>query len=297
MAYDKGRVQEFWNRNAMTYDWEKQHDLKEGTAGWFKRIDRIFFSIEKLLKDKKKRPFGAIIPFDKLKGKKVLEVGCGMGTMTELMARHGMITTSIDLTERAIVNTKKRLSLLKKRHPEMKHLDRCVVRQDDAENLSFKDNSFDFVLSWGVIHHSPKTQKCLDEIHRVLKPGGCTSGMVYHRNSIVYYMHYMLLRGVLMGKLLKYSPKELADRYSDGFQFGEGCPKAEHFSMIEWQKMMKSSGFARISLRGSSQTSDIGVLGTNKILDKIIPLQVYDYIFRRWGYFIVWNKVAKNESP
>jgi ubiquinone/menaquinone biosynthesis C-methylase UbiE len=205
----------------------------------------------------------------------------------------GIITTSIDLTPKAVKNTKKRLEFLKEDYLEIKTLKKCIVKVDDAEKLSFKDNTFDFVVSWGVIHHSPYTEKCINEIYRVLKPGGRTSGMVYNKNSIVYYLHYMLLRGILMGKFLKYNAKQLADRYADGFQFGEGCPKAEHFTRKKWYHMMKKAGFKKIPLSGSSQTSDIGVFGTNKILDKIIPNSIYSLIFKKWGYFLVWNKVKK----
>ncbi|MBK7629848.1 MAG: class I SAM-dependent methyltransferase [Ignavibacteriales bacterium] len=52
----------------------------------------------------------------------------------------------------------------------------------DAEALQFEDNSFDFVWSWGVIHHSSNTRKILEEIQRVLKPGGEAIIMVYHRS-------------------------------------------------------------------------------------------------------------------
>ncbi len=294
MAYKKDAVKNFWNEYGMTYDWEKKHDTKEGTKEWFRRIDKTLFNEERFLRDKNGRPFGKIIPFDKLKGKKALEIGCGMGSLTELMIRNGIITTSIDLTEKAVRNTKKRLELLKEEKPELKKIiEKSVVKQDDAENLSFKDNSFDFVLSWGVIHHSPDTRKCVKEIYRVLKPGGISSGMVYNKSSIIYYIHYMLIRGIFMGKLLKYSPRELADRYSDGFQFGVGCPKAEHFTFREWRNILKQAGFKKIRLRGSSQTTDIAVLGTRKFLDKIIPNSVYDFIFKRWGWFLVWNKIEK----
>ena len=117
--------------------------------------------------------------------------------------------------------------------------------------------------------------------------------MVYNKNSIIYYIHYMLARGILLGKFLKYNPRQLADYYSDGFQVGEGCPKAEHFTMKEWRAILKRVGFKDIKLRGSSQTTDIAVLGTRKAIDKLIPNSVYDFIFKRWGWFLVWNKIRK----
>lgn len=293
MRYNKNKVKEFWNTHGMTYDWYSKTGFKEGTKEWFRNIDKVLFNEERFLRDRKGRPFGAIIPFDKLKGKNVLEVGCGMGSITGLMAKEGIISTSLDLTEKAVLNTRRRLEFLKEEHPETRSLKKCKVIQGDAENLPFADDTFDFVVSWGVIHHSPETRKAVSEIYRVLKKGCATSGMVYNKNSIIYYVHYMVARGIMMGKLLKYSPRELADRYSDGFQLGTGCPKAEHFTIKEWASILKNAGFTNIRLRGSSQTTDIAVLGTRKILDRIIPNSVYDSIFKRWGWFLVWNKIRK----
>ena len=68
----------------------------------------------------------------------------------------------------------------------------------DAENLPFANNSFDIVYSWGVLHHSPNTPKAVDEVWRVLRPGGSARVMVYHTHSMVGYMlwiRYALLAG------------------------------------------------------------------------------------------------------
>ena len=61
----------------------------------------------------------------------------------------------------------------------------------NAEILSFEDESFDFVYSWGVLHHSPNTRKCFDEIYRVLRPGGKAKIMIYHKYSCVGLMLWL----------------------------------------------------------------------------------------------------------
>jgi ubiquinone/menaquinone biosynthesis C-methylase UbiE len=295
--YNLKTVKEFWNENPMNYDWEnKKTGLKEGTEGFFKRIDKDFFSAADFI-EKNGRPFGKIIPFGWIRGKKVLEVGCGMGSVSQLMALAGAKVTSIDLTPRAVRNTNKRFEILRKKAKEKKikglFLEKCKAIEANAQELPFKNESFNFVLSWGVIHHAPETQKCLDEIYRVLKRGGITSGMVYHKNSIVYYGHYMLLRGVLMGKLLKYSPRELADRYSDGYQRG-GCPKAEHFTKRKWKKMMVKAGFKKKKIRlfAAGQVTDVYPPGM-RFLDKFVPRAVPYAVLYFWGWFLGWDKVGK----
>jgi ubiquinone/menaquinone biosynthesis C-methylase UbiE len=121
----------------------------------------------------------------------VLEIGIGMGTDNLNLARRGANMHGIDLTPRNLEITKKRLSLY--------GLNSQLVTAD-AENLPYADNSMDFIYSFGVIHHSPDTERIISEIHRVLKPGGRCWVTVYNKNSIffwwsVFFVYYLLLGG------------------------------------------------------------------------------------------------------
>lgn len=121
-------------------------------------------------------------------GKKVLEIGVGLGADHQMFALNNANLWGIDLTKRAIENTKKRFEIfgLKSELSVM-----------DAEKTKFKDSSFDIIYSWGVIHHSPNTNKIVDEIFRILKPGGEARIMIYHKWSVVGYMlwiRYALLK-------------------------------------------------------------------------------------------------------
>jgi SAM-dependent methyltransferase len=73
------------------------------------------------------------------------------------------------------------------------------LRVADAEHVPYPDNYFDCVYSWGVIHHSPDTVRCLEEIIRVTKPGGTIKIMVYNRHSLFALNRYVLY-GLLKGK-------------------------------------------------------------------------------------------------
>ena len=120
--------------------------------------------------------------FTRFRGKKVLEVGVGAGTDFVQWLRAGALAYGIDLTQEAIDNVANRLAL------EGLNAEELIVA--DAEHLPYQDNSFDLVYSWGVIHHSPNTIKCLEEIIRVTKPGGIIKIMIYNRHSLFAFYRY-----------------------------------------------------------------------------------------------------------
>lgn len=120
--------------------------------------------------------------FELFKDMKTLEIGVGLGAEHQKLAEAGAILYGVDLTDRAIGHTERRFSLL-----DLK----STLRVGDAENLSFGNDFFDAVYSWGVIHHSPNTSKAVDEIYRVLKKGGFAKIMIYHKQSLIGYMLWM----------------------------------------------------------------------------------------------------------
>ncbi len=123
-------------------------------------------------------PFEGVIPFEGLEDKDVLEIGVGQGTHAQLLAPRCKSFTGIDLTAHAVEMTSQRLKLF----------NICgKVLQMDAEEMDFADNSFDFIWSWGVIHHSADTPRLLQEMHRVLRPGGKCTVMVYYKSWWSFY--------------------------------------------------------------------------------------------------------------
>ena len=123
-------------------------------------------------------------------GKKVLEIGVGLGADHQLLAEAGADLSGIDLTERAIEHTKARFQHLRLKSD---------LRPGDAENLPFQTSTFDMVYSWGVIHHSPDTKRAVSEIFRVLKPGGTFKVMIYHKWSLIGLMLW-LRYGLAVGR-------------------------------------------------------------------------------------------------
>lgn len=179
----------WWEAHPMRYDWKEGIRAREFSREFFDEIDRRFFLNAEEYLPQDKIPFDALIDFKNLPAMDVLEIGVGNGSHAELLARHAKSFTGIDITDYAVRGTARRLALA--------HLPVKVSRMD-AERMGFRDGSFDFVWSWGVIHHSSNPAAILAEIHRVLRPEGCVVTMVYHRGWWNYYL-VGFLRSLIAG--------------------------------------------------------------------------------------------------
>lgn len=264
----------WWENNPMAYCWHDRITFQEGTVEFFEEIDRRFFLASPFYTGEK--PFARLIPFENLKHKRVLEIGCGLGSHTQQLVEAGCRLTAIDLTNRAVELTKKRLSLRNFV---------ADVRVMDAEVMDFPDEEFDFVWSWGVIHHSSRPQQIIKEVFRILKNGGEFRLMVYHLKSLSTL--YALGRGLISGKLLKMrSITDTLNAYSDGYI-------AKHYTKDELHHILLSNGFTSVKINILGQTSELlplpgrGLLGhTKSLILKKIPDSFAEYILTRLGGFL-----------
>jgi ubiquinone/menaquinone biosynthesis C-methylase UbiE len=175
----------WWERHPMRYDWHEEVGAAPGTRAYFEEIDRRFLSSVGKYMPWRQRPFEQVIPFAQLADQHVLEIGVGQGTHAQLLAPHCRAFTGIDLTAHATEMTALRLRL---------HGLPGEVRRMDAEEMEFADASFDYIWSWGVIHHSANTRRIVEEMHRVLRPGGRCTAMVYHRSWWNFHLSALLRR-------------------------------------------------------------------------------------------------------
>jgi SAM-dependent methyltransferase len=109
-------------------------------------------------------------------------------------------------------------------------LDSARILEMDAEQMEFDDNSFDFIWTWGVIHHSANTKRIFEEMARVIRPGGRATVMVYHRGWWNYYFVGTVFLGILCGDLFRTGNlhKTMQNR-TDG-------ALARYYSLAEWYK-------------------------------------------------------------
>ncbi len=168
--------------------------------------------------------------FDGFTGRKVLEVGFGMGTDLFQIARSGAEVHGVDLVPKHLEIATKRFEVFG--IP-------AELQIADAENLPFDDNSFDSVYTFGVIHHTPDTQKAVDEIHRVLKPGGNAVIGVYHKNSAYYLFDVVLTQYILMRQFLRESFAETVSRI-ESRKKSDAIPLVKVYSRLQFGHLLRA---------------------------------------------------------
>lgn len=125
---------------------------------------------------------------------KLLEVGFGQGTDLIQYAKGGAEVYGVDITP-----NHKSLAEQNFTFRDMK----AKLFLEDASDLHFENNYFDKVVSFGVLHHTPDIEKCVKEVHRVLKPNGEFIISLYHRNSVFFIWLKLVVDGILKLNLFK----------------------------------------------------------------------------------------------
>lgn len=273
---DQDGNKSWWEDNPMTYDWnnEKLINIKEYSIEWFKKIDNEFWDNSKEFAHKNypnDSPFSDIMELTELKGKKVLEIGCGIGSHSSILANHASELIAIDITQKAVDATKKRF--------ELSNVKNSLVIKVDAENMPFENNEFDFIWSWGCIHHSANTNKIVSEIKRVLKPNGMAQLMIYNKNSTRYYLHG-IYQGIFKLKFLKYySLYKVNMTFTDGYI-------ARHYSKKTARKLFQDFSKFNVKVMGSGIPDlFVGYGRLSKLLPSIfIPINMF--INKHFGWFL-----------
>ena len=195
--------------------------------------------------------------FERWRGKKVLEVGCGIGTDTINFARAGASVTAIELSDRS-------LEVARQRARVFGLDDRIAFRSGNAEELSrfLPAEQYDLAYSFGVIHHSPHPERILGELRRYVRPGGTLKVMVYNRRS--WKVAWMVLR---YGKGRFWRLRQLIAEHSEA-QFGS--PVTYAYTTRELRALLARHGFR----------------ATRVEVEHIFPWRIRDYV--RYRYVKVW---------
>ena len=236
------RVRDYWDARPCNL---RHSPAPVGTKDYFDQVEARKYFVEPHIP--------GFAEFERWRGKKVLEIGCGIGTDTINFARHGATVTTVDLSERSIELARKRAAVF------------GVERQiqfygGNAEELTqfVPVEAYDLIYSFGVIHHTPHPRKVLEQLKEYTRPGTTVKIMVYHRRS--YRVAWIMLAEG-RGQFWK-----LADLVAKNSEAQTGCPVTYTYTRGEGRKLLELHGF---------HVTDVRV-------EHIFPYLIRDYVEYRY---------------
>lgn len=239
-------VKEYWDKRPCNI---RHSPAQIGTRQYFDEVEARKYFVEPHIPQ--------FAEFDKWKGKRVLEIGCGIGTDTINFARAGAKVTALDLSDKS-------LELAKKRAEVYGLSESITFYQANAEELSsvVPVEPYDLVYSFGVIHHTPHPERVIEQIRHFVKPGSIIKIMIYHRYS--WKALWILF---VYGKGAFWKLNELIAKYSEA---QTGSPVTYAYSKKSIRKLLR--GF---------EITDI-------FIDHIFPYKIKNYVqykYKKVRYF------------
>ena len=238
-------VQKYWNHRPCNI---RHSDKPVGTKEYFDEVECRKYFVEPHIP--------VFADFDKWYGKKVLEIGCGIGTDTINFAKSGAKVTAVEYSKTSLEIAKTRAEVLRvglwRGSIEFYHA--------NAEELSktVPVEKYDLIYSFGVLHHTPHPEKAISELKKYMGPNSELRIMMYHRNS--WKVLSMLVSDRLGG-----GADEIIARHSEA---QTGCPVTYSYTKKSIRKLL--CGF-RIN---------------NIYVDHIFPYKIDDY--KKYKYTKVW---------
>jgi 2-polyprenyl-3-methyl-5-hydroxy-6-metoxy-1,4-benzoquinol methylase len=239
-------VRDYWNSRPCNI----RHSAKPvGTREYFDEVEARKYLVEFHIPE--------FAEFARWKGKKVLEIGCGIGTDTMNFARAGAQVTAVDLTEKS-------LDVARQRAKVFGFEDRITFIQANAEKLSesVPVEKYDLVYSFGVIHHTPHPENVLEELRKYVKPESTVKIMVYNRWS--WKVFWILL---VHGKGQFWKLNRLVADYSEA---QTGCPVTYSYSRTAGKRLLEEHGLQV----------------TGVMVDHIFAYEIPEYV--QYRYKMVW---------
>ncbi len=188
------------------------------------------------------------VPFASLKGKDVLEVGLGYGTVSQRLAESGARLTGFDIAAGPVVGLDHRLA--------QAGLPGQAV-QGSILDAPFPDASFDYVVAIGCYHHTGNLPRALSETARLLRPGGGATIMTYSATS---YLRWMRSPMRTLSYVLSVAagdppplPHDKPAQY-DANSSGEAAPETVLLSKTHFRRLLQRN-FGSVSISSANAVS------------------------------------------
>jgi SAM-dependent methyltransferase len=285
------RVEAYWNQKPCDSEFSAR---SEHSAEFFLEVERERYRLQTHIP-----PLLDAIDWA---GKRVLEIGTGVGTDARRIVARGGIYTGINIDAGSTRATAMALEVF--RLPGQ-------VLQCDTTRMHFPDESFDFIYTFGVLHHIPDAPCAMREIMRVLKPGGELLAMLYNRDSINYAVEIKILRrlgmqllripravdllatlGLPRAKLLRH--RELARagwRMSEDEWLSRNTDGPDNPYSRVYDEAQAAALFAGFHIKRQQvfyfNHEHWGALG------RALPRNVVEALGRRWG----WHRIVQARKP
>lgn len=201
-------------------------DIEKGGLEYFIEVEKARYEEQNWVHD--------YFQYDKFSGKRVLEIGVGQGTDLAQFGKSGAECYGVDITDNHLQITARNFS--------ERGLN-VVLYKADATQLPFPDGHFDCVYSFGVIHHIPEIERILEEVYRVLKPGGVFMGAVYHKWSAFHLFWKLLAHGLRHGWLFSKGYSGLLATIEEGADGVDIKPYVKLYSKGEIKSLLKTPHF------------------------------------------------------
>jgi SAM-dependent methyltransferase len=169
-------------------------------------------------------------------GRRLLEIGLGYGTVSQVLARRGFDYSGLDIAPGPVEMVRHRLAVLGIENPEGR------VRVGSALEIDHPQGSFDHVVTIGCLHHTGDLPRAVEEVRRVLRPGGRALVMVYNARS--FRRLRMGLGDRLRGRAT--DEEEIRGRYDRNLE-GEVAPATAYISKAGAKQLF--SGFSEVRVR------------------------------------------------
>jgi len=240
------RVAAYWNTRPCNI---RHSPRPVGTRDYFDEVEARKYRVEPHIP--------GFAEFARWNGKKVLEIGCGIGTDTINFARAGAHVTAVDLTENALEVARQRARVFGLE-------DRIRFVQANAEELNrvLPPEPFDLVYSFGVLHHTPHPDAALEQLRAYMAPHTSVRIMVYHRWSWKVFWIWCTQAGSRRWDL-----DRIVAEHSEA---QTGCPVTYTYSRSSARRWLERHG-----------------IGVNRVFaDHVFPYSIEEYT--RYEYKKVW---------
>ena len=237
-----GRVRDYWDERPCNI----RHSTQPlGSRAYFDEVEARKYFVEPHIP--------TFADFPRWRGKRVLEVGCGIGTDTISFARNGARVTSVDLSEKSLEIAQQRVKV----YGLGDQVKFFCANAEELQNF-VPVESYDLIYSFGVIHHTPRPERILQQLRKYAKPGTTLKIMVYHRWS--YKVAWIL---ATEGKGAFWKLDQLVAKNSEA---QTGCPVTYSYTRREGRNLLERHGFV---------VREVSV-------DHIFPYRIKDYVQYRY---------------